>query len=201
METCLAAAADDEYRGHDGPLILERGPASSPLFRAFFEAVQQAGYSLTDDVNGYRQEGFAPFDRNVHRGRRLSASRAYLRPVMGRPNLEVRTRAFVSRVVVEGSRVAGVEYDWHGGHHVTRGEVILCGGAINTPQLLQVSGVGDEADLKAAGVQVRHRLSGSVLHARCSHSSPLTSHKEPLRYRSEFFSSPRPTGRRAREIF
>jgi choline dehydrogenase len=76
METCLAAAADDPFRGHEGPLVLERGPAKSPLFLAFFEAVQEAGYRLTDDVNGYRQEGFAPFDRNVHSGRRLSAARA-----------------------------------------------------------------------------------------------------------------------------
>jgi choline dehydrogenase len=76
METCLAAAPDDPYRGHGGPLVLERGPASSPLFLAFFAAVQQAGYQLSDDVNGYRQEGFAAFDRNLHRARRLSASRA-----------------------------------------------------------------------------------------------------------------------------
>ena len=82
METCLRRRAD-ECRGRDGPLVLERGPATSPLFDAFFEAVQQAGYPLTDDVNGYRQEGFAPFDRNIHRGRRLSAARAYLHPVDG----------------------------------------------------------------------------------------------------------------------
>jgi len=91
METCLAAAADDPFRGHDGPLTLERGPADSPLFTAFFASAQQAGYQLTDDVNGYRQEGFAPFDRNIRNGRRLSAARAYLHPVMDRPNLEVRT--------------------------------------------------------------------------------------------------------------
>ncbi len=78
METCLAGA--DEWRGGDGPIVLERGPASSPLFGAFFEAAQQAGYELTDDVNGYRQEGFAAFDRTIHRGRRLSAARAYLHP-------------------------------------------------------------------------------------------------------------------------
>jgi len=74
METCLAGA--DEYRGGEGPLVVERGPATNPLFAAFFAAVQQAGYTLTSDVNGYRQEGFARFDRNVHRGRRLSAARA-----------------------------------------------------------------------------------------------------------------------------
>src|SRR5207237_7283072 len=138
METCLAGA--DEWRGGDGPRALERGPATSPLFRAFFEAVQQAGYALTDDVNGYRQEGFAKFDRNIHRGRRLSAARAYLHPAMKRPNLEVRTRAFVTRVVFEGKRAVGVEVD---GKMERAGEVILCGGAINSPQLLQLSGVGN----------------------------------------------------------
>ena len=102
MESCLAGT--DDYRGGDGPLVLERGPATSPLFRAFFEAVQQAGYPLTDDVNGYRQEGFAAFDRNIHRGRRLSAARAYLHPVLKRPNLEVRCRAFVNRVLFDGTR-------------------------------------------------------------------------------------------------
>src|SRR6476620_5575264 len=96
METCLAGG--DEFRGDRGPLVLERGPAENPLFGAFFDAVQQAGYPLTDDVNGYRQEGFARFDRNVHDGRRLSAARAYLHPVIDRPNLTVRTRAEAQRV-------------------------------------------------------------------------------------------------------
>ena len=92
METCVAGA--DEYRGGQGPLVLERGPASSPLFRAFFEAVQQAGYPLTKDVNGFQQEGFAAFDRNIHRGRRLSAARAYLHPVMSRrPRWMFRSKA------------------------------------------------------------------------------------------------------------
>ena len=108
METCLAGA--DEYRGGDGPLILERGPATSPLFQAFFQAVQQAGYPLTKDVNGYRQEGFAAFDRNISRGRRLSAARAYLHPVMNRRNLDVITRAFVTKIIFEGRRAVGVEY-------------------------------------------------------------------------------------------
>ena len=145
MENCLAADTGDPFRGHSGPLVLERGPATSPLFQAFFAAVQEAGYPLTDDVNGYRQEGFAPFDRNVHRGRRLSAARAYLHPVMSRSNLTVRTRAFVSRIRFEGKRAVGVEYrHGRGDVQVARaGEVILCGGAINSPQLLQLSGVGN----------------------------------------------------------
>jgi choline dehydrogenase len=159
METCLAGA--DEYRGGDGPLILERGPAASPLFRAFFAAVQEAGYPLTDDVNGYRQEGFAPFDRNVHRGRRLSAARAYLHPAMGRRNLAVTTRALVTRILFEGERAVGVEYR-HGRqvHQARAGEIILCGGSINTPQLLQLSGVGPAGLLEQVGVPVVHDLPG-----------------------------------------
>ncbi|MER5420491.1 choline dehydrogenase [Streptosporangium roseum] len=157
MENCLAADPDDPLRGHDGPLVLERGPVRNPLFAAFFEAAQQAGYPLTDDVNGYRQEGFARFDRTIRRGRRLSAARAYLHPVRRRPNLEIRTRAFVTRILFEGGRAVGVEYN---GRTVRAGEVVLCGGAINSPQLLQLSGVGDAAELGALGVDVVHDLPG-----------------------------------------
>jgi choline dehydrogenase len=123
--------------------------------------VQQAGYQLTEDVNGYRQEGFAPFDRNVHRGRRLSASRAYLYPVMSRPNLTVATRAFVTKIVFEGSRAVGVEFRHEGkAKRVRSAELILCGGAINTPQLLQLSGVGNAVELEALGVGVVANLPG-----------------------------------------
>jgi len=159
MESCLAGA--DEFRGGEGPLVLERGPATSPLFRAFFEAVVQAGYPLTDDVNGYRQEGFAAFDRNIHRGRRLSAARAYLHPVLKRPNLEVRCRAFVNRVLFDGTRAVGVEVAGRSGpERIMAGDVILCGGAINSPQLLQLSGVGNRGELEALGVDVVHDLPG-----------------------------------------
>jgi choline dehydrogenase len=154
METCLAGA--DDWRGGDGPIVLDRGAASSPLFAAFFQAVQQAGYELTDDVNGYRQEGFARFDRTIHRGRRVSAARAYLHPAMSRANLDVRTRAFVDRVVFEGSRAVGVELS--GGEVVRAGEVILCGGSINSPQLLQLSGVGNAHELEAIDISVVHDL-------------------------------------------
>ena len=160
MENCLAGG--DEFRGTDGPLILERGPAASPLFNAFFEAVQQAGYPLTKDVNGYQQEGFAKFDRNVHRGRRLSAARAYLHPVMNRPNLKVITRAFVTRILFEGQRAMGVEYKSGNGpaQKVYAGEVICSGGSINSPQILQVSGVGNAKELEALGIKVVHDLPG-----------------------------------------
>jgi choline dehydrogenase len=160
MENCLAGGG--QWRGHEGPLVLERGPATSPLFQAFFEAVQQAGYSLTEDVNGYRQEGFAPFDRNVHRGRRLSAARAYLHPVMNRPNLRVECRAFVTRLLLEGTAVTGVEYRTGTGstRKALGGEVILCGGAINSPQLLQLSGIGNASELRSLGIDVVHDLPG-----------------------------------------
>ena len=156
MEDTLAAAPDDPWRGHGGPLPLERGPATNPLFDAFFAAVQEAGYPLTADVNGYRQEGFAKFDRNIRRGRRISASRAYLHPVMRRRNLVIQTMAFVTRVLFEGTRAVGVEYrtPFGGTRRVLAGEVILAGGSINSPQLLQVSGVGNAAELGALGIPV-----------------------------------------------
>jgi choline dehydrogenase len=155
METCLAGA--DEWRGGDGPIVLERGPAASPLFTAFFEAVQEAGYELTKDVNGYRQEGFAPFDRTISRGRRVSAARAYLHPAMSRRNLEVRCSTFVNRVVFEGTRAVGVEVGRRG-EVVRADEVVLCGGAINSPQLLQLSGVGNAGELEPLGIAVVHDL-------------------------------------------
>jgi choline dehydrogenase len=160
MENCLAGA--DEWRGGDGPLKLERGPATNPLFAAFFQAVQEAGYPLTDDVNGYRQEGFARFDRNVYRGRRLSAARAYLHPVRDRKNLEIETLALVTGVRFDGKRAVGVDYLRGGRLRRTAdaGEVILCGGAINTPQLLQLSGVGDQALLAKHGIPLVHHLPG-----------------------------------------
>jgi choline dehydrogenase len=159
MENCLAGG--DEYRGTTGPLVLERGPASSPLFKAFFRAVQEGGYQLTTDVNGFRQEGFAPFDRTIHRGRRLSAARAYLHPVMTRANLEVRCRVMVNRVIFQGTRAVGVEVrEGDQMRKVFGKEVILCGGAFNSPQLLQLSGVGNADELRALGAPVVADLPG-----------------------------------------
>ena len=159
METCLAGA--DQWRGGSGPLELERGPVTNPLFGAFFEAVQQAGYALTPDVNGYRQEGFGAFDRNVRKSRRYSAARAYLHPVKHRPNLTIRTRAQVSRVTMDGTRATGVEVVGRGGpERITAGEVILTGGAFNSPQLLQLSGIGDAEHLRTVGVSPVHHLPG-----------------------------------------
>jgi choline dehydrogenase len=177
METTRAGAND--WRGGDGALILERGPADGPLFDAFFEAVQEAGYELTDDVNAYRQEGFAKFDRNINHGRRWSAADAYLHPAMKRPNLDVRTRAFVERIAFEGTRAVGVVVN---GETVRASEVILCGGAINSPQLLQLSGVGDPAHLEPLGVSVVHDLPAVgenlqdhlEVYVQCASKQPVT---------------------------
>ncbi len=153
---------DDAFHGRDGPLQLETGPCRNPLFDAFFAAAQEAGHLRVDDLNGARQEGVAPFDRNIRRGRRWSAARAYLHPVLRRPNLEVRTRCLASRVLFEGTRAVGVEY-LEGGRtprRVRAGSVVLCGGAINSPQLLQISGVGPAERLRSVGVDVVADLPG-----------------------------------------
>ena len=162
METCLEG--EDAWRGGDGPLELERGPALSPLFRAWLAAGVEAGFNLTDDVNGYRQEGFAAFDKNVRRGRRQSAARAYLHPVLDRPNLEVRTSTHVNRVCFDGTRATGVEIStgWRhtGSERVDAGQVVLCGGAFNSPQLLQLSGVGDPDHLRPLGIDMVAEVPG-----------------------------------------
>ncbi len=152
---------DDVFRGHNGPLKVTKGKSTNPLFDTFLAAAKEAGYHLTEDVNGYRQEGFARFDRNVYRGRRLSSARAYLHPVKHRKNLTIKTRSFVRKVIFEGKKAVGVE--------VQRGrkiqniygkEIILCGGAINTPQILQLSGIGNAEHLKKIGIEPVHHLPG-----------------------------------------
>jgi choline dehydrogenase len=166
MENCLAGGND--FRGAEGPLIMERGPCENPLFGAFFEAVQEAGYPLTDDVNGYKQEGFARFDRNLHRGRRMSAARAYLHPVKKRPNLTVNCRTLTTKILFEANnpggttRAVGVEFSRSKGRSekVYAGEIICCGGAINSPQLLQLSGIGNAVELGKLGIDVVHDLPG-----------------------------------------
>ena len=151
----------DDWRGGDGPLLLEVGPAQNPLFEAFFESAEQAGFTRTDDVNGYRQEGFGRFDRNVYRGRRYSAARAYIDPARGRTNLKIETLAHVTKIKFEGKKAVGVDYNRAGmSRSATATEIILCGGAINTPQLLQLSGIGDRAHLEPLGVQMVHHLPG-----------------------------------------
>ena len=152
----------DTYRGSDGPLYVSTAACKNPLYSAFIEAGQQAGYPYTEDMNGYQQEGLGPMDMTVYKGRRWSTAQAYLRPAARRGNLRVVTRARVTRVLFEGARAIGVEYA-HGSqlHQVHAGrEVILSGGAINSPQLLMLSGIGKADDLRTLGIQPRVDLPG-----------------------------------------
>jgi choline dehydrogenase len=159
MEDCDRGGA---FRGRGGPLSIERGRGDNPLSRAFLQAAVEAGHEATEDVNGYRQEGFARLDATIRASRRWSATRAYLDPARERANLEVRTGAHTTRVIFDGTRAVGVEYvDGHGRHQYALGaEVVLCAGAIRTPQLLQLSGVGDPDLLRSAGISLVHELPG-----------------------------------------
>ncbi|XP_074646523.1 uncharacterized protein LOC141902608 [Tubulanus polymorphus] len=151
----------DEYRGGDGPLHVSRGRSKNPLFDAFIEAGQQAGYPYTDDMNGYQQEGFGRMDMTIHRGQRWSASMGYLRPVLYRKNLTTEVKALTKRILFEGNRAIGIEYEKNGRtEQVYSEEVILSGGAINSPQLLMLSGVGNADELKALDIPIVQHLPG-----------------------------------------
>jgi choline dehydrogenase len=150
------------YRGASGPLQTRYGSLRNPLHAAWLAAACEAGYPSTADVNGAQQEGFGRMDMTVGGGRRSSAANAYLRPVLGRRNLSLLTHALVSRVLFDGRRALGVEY-LRGGktHRVSANrEVILCGGPINSPQLLKLSGVGPSAELREHAIPVVQELAG-----------------------------------------
>ncbi|EAR49740.1 choline dehydrogenase [Oceanicola granulosus HTCC2516] len=146
---------DPDWRGKDGPLHVTRGPRKNPLTRAFVEAGAQAGYELTDDYNGEKQEGFGPFDSTIWRGRRWSAANAYLRPALKRDNVTL-VRGLVSKVVIEEGRATGVEMIRRGATEVVRAraEVILAASSINSPKLLMLSGIGPGAHLREHGIEV-----------------------------------------------
>jgi choline dehydrogenase len=156
------AKGGDDYRGSDGPLNVSTGSQPNPLFDAFIQAGQQAGYPFTDDMNGYQQEGFGKMDMTIHKGERWSAAKAFLRPAQSRPNLTIETRALTTRILFEGTRAVGVEYAQGGRIRTARAarEVILAGGAINSPQLLMLSGVGPADQLRRHGIAVTHDLPG-----------------------------------------
>jgi len=160
-ETWKAGA--DDYRGGGGPLGTCNGnEMKNPLYRAFIEAGQQAGYLPTDDYNGFQQEGFGAMHMTVKGGMRCSAAAAYLKPALGRPNLEVASNALTRRVVFEGLKAVGVDYEAGGRSETVRAEreVILCAGSIGSPMLLQLSGIGPGQVLRDAGVAVVHELPG-----------------------------------------
>jgi choline dehydrogenase/4-pyridoxate dehydrogenase len=152
----------DFYRGTEGPLAVRRSRYADPLVNAWLEAAAQAGHTINPDYNGRTQEGFSVLQSTSDGGRRCSAADAYLRPALRRPNLEVRVNVTTARVVLEGNRAVGVEVITGSGRESLRAnrEVILATGAINTPQVMMLSGIGDPAQLQAAGVRVQVPLSG-----------------------------------------
>ena len=146
----------NDYHGGEGPLPVTQSQPTNPLFEAFIESGVAAGFERTDDLNGYRQEGFAPMDRTTWRGRRGGAAFFYLGPALSRPNLEVRPRVLVSRITIDEGRATGVELAGSGGleHVRAEREVICCAGAVDSPRILQRSGVGDPDLLRGLGIEV-----------------------------------------------
>jgi len=152
----------NDYRGDEGPMRIATGKCENPLHRAFVDAGVQAGYPFTDDMNGFQQEGFGPKDMSVHRGRRWSAARGYMDALRGRENFKRELESTVLRLLSDGRRIIGVEYERMGiiQKVFAEKEVILCAGAINSPQLLMLSGIGPADHLKEHGISVVADLPG-----------------------------------------
>lgn len=155
-------AGGNIYHGDSGPLNIKRGRATSSLMEAFLKATQEAGYPHTEDMNGYQQEGFGPMDRTTLNGVRHSTARAYLHPVSKRSNLKISTHSEATRLLIDKNRVFGVQYNRSGEMNEVRvnKEVVLCGGPINNPKLLMLSGIGPADHLEAAGIRPVHDLAG-----------------------------------------
>ena len=191
----------DDFHGGDGPLRVSNGRSTNPLFRAFVKAGVQAGFLQTSDFNGFQQEGFGAFQLTIHAGERWSAAKAYLTPILGRKNLTIESNAHVSRILFDGTRVNGVEFIQKKqsiGVTVTR-EAILSGGAVNSPQTLLLSGIGDPAilkrfdvpvvaDLKGVGKNLQDHLDASIQYESTvpitlySQANPLNALKTGLNY-------------------
>ncbi|MFO1060805.1 MAG: choline dehydrogenase [Dongiaceae bacterium] len=152
----------DAFHGGDGPLTVTRARSRNPLFDAFIEAGRQAGHAVNDDFNGAGQEGFGRYDFTIRNGRRCSTSKAFLRPVLDRPNLTVLTHALTRRILLDGDRAVGVELSVAGEPRrvEARREVVLCAGAVNSPQVLMLSGIGDADELAAHGIATACHLPG-----------------------------------------
>lgn len=149
----------DAWNGEGGPLWVSRGPPGDPVYKAFIRAGAQAGYPVTRDFNGYQQEGVGPYHLTIRDGERWSAAAAYLAPIVAsRPNLKVISNAYAGKLIIENKQAVGVEFSGGPGKPVQKvyanAEVLVCGGAFQSPQLLQLSGIGPADELKQAGVDV-----------------------------------------------
>ena len=152
----------DDWRGGSGPLGVTKGCYENPLYDAFLAAGEQAGQGVSEDLNGFKPEGVSRFDATKRDGRRCSAAVAHLRPALGRSNLSLKTRAMVQSIIIDGNRAAGVVFDQGGKRHRVEAEkeVILSGGALNSPQALMLSGIGPADHLRAHGIDVKTDLPG-----------------------------------------
>jgi choline dehydrogenase len=153
----------DDYHGDDGPLYVSKAASKNTIYSSFVEAGVQAGYHRTKDFNGFQQDGFGPYQLTIKNGQRWSASAAYLRPVLGqRPNLTLEIDARTSRILIEKGRAVGVEYSQGGVVHTAYAdaEVLLSAGTVQSPHILQLSGIGDPDRLREAGVSSTHALKG-----------------------------------------
>jgi len=146
---------EDGWRGTDGPLHVQRGTRLNPLYRTFIEAGREAGFEITGDYNGSKQEGFGPMEQTIHMGRRWSAANAYLKPALKRKNVSL-VRGFARRVRIENQRADGVEVEAHNSIQVikARREVIISASSINSPKLLMLSGIGPAEELRRFGIEV-----------------------------------------------
>ncbi|MBL8538451.1 MAG: choline dehydrogenase [Hyphomonadaceae bacterium] len=151
----------DAWNGEGGPLWVSRGPPGDPIYKAVIQAGAQAGFPVTRDFNGYQQEGVGPYHLTIRDGERWSASAAYLRPIIGaRPNLRIISNAQAARVIFENKRAVGVEFSAGRNQPMQRiftsREVLVCGGAFQSPHLLMLSGIGPAEELRKLGVDVVH---------------------------------------------
>ena len=151
-----------EFHGIGGPLQVEDMSETYPILDAFIDAAEEQGYPKNPDYNGATQEGFGYYQVTQKGGRRYSASRAFLDPVVGRPNLKVETDAHARKVILEGKKAVGIDYEVHGFSREARAreEVVLCAGAIQSPQILELSGIGQPDLLREHGIEVTHELPG-----------------------------------------
>mmetsp|Transcript_23166 Transcript_23166/g.57223 ORF Transcript_23166/g.57223 Transcript_23166/m.57223 type:complete len:585 (-) Transcript_23166:344-2098(-) len=183
----------DDFRGDSGPLHVHRPAPADPLSLAFLEAGEQLGYPHTNDKNGAQQEGFGVFDKTTHNGERWSTARGYLDPVRDRPNLTVVTKALVERVMLDSGVATGVVYRDGGGRQVSAHadrEVVLSAGAVGTPHVLMLSGIGGRSHLEAHGIECRADVPGVganlndhpdfVMKFRCKQPITLYPQTKPL---------------------
>ena len=153
---------NSEFRGKSGPLNITHGKRDNPLHNAFVKATEQAGYTYTEDYNGFRQEGFGPADMNVWKGSRFSTAKAYLKPALAKKNVHLITKVLVDRIIFSEDKAKGVEVFHQGQKKIFNANigVVLSAGAINSPTILQRSGIGEANDLKNLGIKVIKNLPG-----------------------------------------